>query len=110
MPNDGVAFTTESEEVDVHATDVMKLTRSGKPVICHICGNNRYANMCPYREERSPKKKAEKVKDTPNKESAPTKASVNGTIGEDWRYNNDYRGQIFCQVMAETATNEDPKM
>ena len=26
MPNNGVAFTTESEEADVHATDGMKLT------------------------------------------------------------------------------------
>ena len=50
MPNDGVAFTTKSEEADVHATDGMKLTRMRKPVICHICGKNHYANRCPYRE------------------------------------------------------------
>ena len=26
-PNDGIAFTTESEEADVHTTDMMKMTR-----------------------------------------------------------------------------------
>ena len=47
--NDGVAFTTKSEEVNVHATDRVKMTRTGKPVICHICGKNHYANRCPDR-------------------------------------------------------------
>ena len=77
IPNDHVAFTTESEEADVHATDGMKMTWSGNPFIWHICGNNHYANMCPEREESAPEKKADKVKDTPNKESALSKASVN---------------------------------
>ena len=26
-PNDGIAFTTKSEEADVHTTDMMKMTR-----------------------------------------------------------------------------------
>ena len=45
-PNDGVAFTSESEEADVHTTDGVNITRTGKPVICHICGKNHYANRC----------------------------------------------------------------
>ena len=44
-PNDSIAFTTESEEADVHATDGLNMTQTGKPVICHICGKNNYANM-----------------------------------------------------------------
>ena len=60
-PNDGVAFTTESEEADVHVTDGMKVTRTGKPVICHICGKNHYANRCPEREESTPGKKVDKA-------------------------------------------------
>ena len=32
-PNDSVAFTTEADEADVHATDGAKMTRTGKPVI-----------------------------------------------------------------------------
>ena len=54
MPNYGVAFTTKLEEVDVHTTDGMNLTQTGKAVICHICGNNHYINMCLDREESSP--------------------------------------------------------
>ena len=63
--NDGVAFTTKSEEVNVHATDGVKMTRTGKPVICHICGKNHYANRCPDREYGTPGKKADKAEDTP---------------------------------------------
>ena len=44
--NDGVAFTTESEEADVHATDRVKMMQTVKPVIFHICGKNHYANRC----------------------------------------------------------------
>ena len=40
--NDGVAFATESEEADVHDTNGIKITRSGKSVICHVCGKNHY--------------------------------------------------------------------
>ena len=36
-PKDGVAFTIESEEVYVHATDGVKMTRSVNPVIFQIC-------------------------------------------------------------------------
>ena len=36
-PKDGVAFTTESEEADVHATDGVKMKRSVNPVIFQIC-------------------------------------------------------------------------
>ena len=43
-PNDGVDFTTEADEADVHATDGVKMTQTVKPVICHICGKNHYAN------------------------------------------------------------------
>ena len=35
-PNNSVAFGTESEEADIHAIDGMKITSSGKPVICHL--------------------------------------------------------------------------
>ena len=109
-PNGGVAFTTESEEADVHATDRMKMTRSGKPVICHIFGKNHYTNRCPDREESALESKSDNFEDTPKKQSAPTEVSVNVTIGEDRGDNTDYGGLMFCQVMAETATNEDPKM
>ena len=37
-PNDGVSFTTESERAEIHAK--VKMTQTGKPVICHICGKN----------------------------------------------------------------------
>ena len=50
-PNDGVVFTTEADEGDIHATDGVKMTRTGNPVICHICGKNHYANRCPDRED-----------------------------------------------------------
>ena len=62
------------------------MTITGKPLICHICGNNQYANRCPYREESTPINKAGKAEESPKKESPPTKASVNLTIGEDWVY------------------------
>ena len=74
-PNDGVAFITEADEVDVHATDRVKMTRTGKPEICHICGKNHYANRCPYREDGTQEKKATKVEDTPRAGSPPTKAA-----------------------------------
>ena len=74
-PNDGMAFTTEEEEADVHATDGVNMARTGKPVICHICGNNHYSNRCQDREDIMPGKKSDKSEDTPRKESPPTKAS-----------------------------------
>ena len=80
-PNNGVAFTADSEEVYVHATDGMKLTRTGKPVICHIYGKNRYTNRCPDREESAPEKKADNAVKNPKKEIPPTNTSVNLTIG-----------------------------
>ena len=43
-PNYGVAFTTKLEGAYVHTTDGMKLMQTSKPVICHICGKNNYAN------------------------------------------------------------------
>ena len=55
-PNNGVAFTTEVEEADIHITDGVKMTQTGKPVICHICGKNHYANMCTDREDSKPGK------------------------------------------------------
>ena len=54
--NDGVSFTTEADEADIHATDGVKMTRTGKPVICHIWGKNHYTNRCPYRENGTQKK------------------------------------------------------
>ena len=39
-PNDGVAFNTKADEVDVHVTNGVKMSRTSKPVICHICGKN----------------------------------------------------------------------
>ena len=66
-PNDRLAFTTESEEADVHTKDGTKLTQTGKPVICHICGKNHYDNRCPDKEESTPGKKADKAEETPKK-------------------------------------------
>ena len=66
-PNEGAAFTTNSEEADVDTTYEMNMTRSGKPVICQICIKNHYANRCPDREVSAPEKKADKFEDTPKK-------------------------------------------
>ena len=82
-PNDGIAFTTKADEADVHATDGVKMTRTGNPVICHICGKNHYANRCPDIEDGTQVKKVDKAENTPRMESPSTKASVNLTIGED---------------------------
>ena len=73
-PNDGIAFTTKSEEADVHATDGMKIIRSGKPVIYHRCVKNHYADRCQDREESATKKGCRQGRGHPKKESAPTKA------------------------------------
>ena len=66
-PNDAVAFATESEEVDEQITYGVKMTQTGKPVICHICGKNHYANRFLEREESTPGKKADKAERTPKK-------------------------------------------
>ena len=79
--NDSVYFTAESEEVDIHTTDGVKMTRIGKTMIFHICGKNHYASRCPDMEDVTPGKKSDKAQDTPRKETPPTKASVNLTIG-----------------------------
>ena len=75
-PNYGVAFATEVEEADVHATYGTKLTQTGKPVICHVCGKNHYAKRCRDREQSTPGKKADKAEEIPKKEIPPTKASL----------------------------------
>ena len=80
--NDGVTFATEYEEADAHATNGMKITRAGKPVIGHICGNNKYTNKCPYGEESASEKKYEKYEDNSDKEASSKKYSVNVTIME----------------------------
>ena len=105
-PDNGVDFDTEFEEADVHTTNGMKMTRSGKPMICDICGKNHYTNMCPYMEEGSPNKKSYKADDTAKKESTPPKALVNVTIGKYWGDDTDYGGLMFFQVMAETASTK----
>ena len=102
-PNDGVDFTTNSEEADVNATDRTKLMRMGKPLICHIFGKNHYANRCPDREESTPGKKSDKVEENPKNESPPTKASVHFTIGEDWGDDTNFWVLMFCQVTAGTV-------
>ena len=71
------------------------MKQTGKPVIFHICGENQYANRCPYREDGTPGKKADKAEDNPRKESPPTKASVNLKIGEDWGDDTNYGALIF---------------
>ena len=43
-PNDGIAFTTDSEESRIHATNGMRMTQSGKPVVCHLCVKDHYSN------------------------------------------------------------------
>ena len=58
-PHNGVAFATESDNVDVHAANGIKMTRLGNPLICHLCGNNHYANKCPDRKRESPRKNRE---------------------------------------------------
>ena len=73
-PNDGVAFTTKSEGAYIHTMYGVKMTQTGKPVICHICGKNHYNNRCPDREDRTPGKKAAKAKNNPIKESPPNKS------------------------------------
>ena len=70
-PNDDVDFTTESEEAEIHATNRAKMTRTCKPVICHICGKNHYANRCPDKEDGTPGKKSDKAEDTPRKVKPP---------------------------------------
>ena len=97
-PNYGIAFTTKADEADVHATDGVKMTRTAKLVICHICGKNHYANRCPDREDGTQGKKADKLEDTLRAESPPTKASVNLTIGEDWGGDTNYVCLMHCQV------------
>ena len=79
---DGATFATEYEEADAHATNGMKITRAGKPVIGHICGNNKYTNKCPYGEESASEKKYEKYEDNSDKEASSKKYSVNVTIRE----------------------------
>ena len=69
-PNDGLVFTTESEEVEVHATNGINITQSGKPVVCHICINNHYVNRCPDREDSASKKKQKRLR-TPSRRKAP---------------------------------------
>ena len=56
-PNDSVSFTTEADEVDVHSTEGVKMTRTSKPIICHICGKNHYTNRYPDREDRTQEKR-----------------------------------------------------
>ena len=70
-PNNGVSFATESEEVDVHATNGIKMTRSRKSVICHVCGKNHYANKCPDREESATKKNHRRLRTPPRRKLPP---------------------------------------
>ena len=70
-PKYGVAFATESEEADVHATNGIKMTRSRKSVICHVCGKNHYANKCPYREESTTKKNHRRLRTPPRRKLPP---------------------------------------
>ena len=76
-------------------------------MICHICGKNNYANMCPDREEITQGKKANKAEETPKKEVPPTKVSVNLTIREDWEDDSNYGGLVFCQVTAGNAVDKN---
>ena len=66
-PNDSVAFTTESEEAVVHATEGVKMTQMSKPVIFHISGNNHSANRCLDREDGMSGKNADKTEDISRK-------------------------------------------
>ena len=66
-PNDGVAFTTESEEADIHFTNGAKMTLTDKPVLFQICGKNHYTNRCLEREDGTPGKNADNAKYTPRK-------------------------------------------
>ena len=104
--NDGTAFTTESEEADVHAKDGMKMKQTENPVICHICDKNHYTNRCTDREDGTTGKKADKDKDNPIKETPPTKTSVNLTIREDWEDCTNYGGLVLYQVTAGTAVEQ----
>ena len=55
-------------------------------------------------------KNTENVDDTPKKESAPEKASVNITIGEDWGDNTNYSSLMVYQVTEDTVPNKTLKM
>ena len=100
----------ELEEADVNATNGTKMTQARNPVICHICGKKHYKKRCPYREESASDKKAEKVEDIPNKESAPKKPSINVTIEEDWGDNTDCSNLMLFQVTAEITTDKNLNM
>ena len=60
----------------------------------------------PGQGRRHTRKTAEKDEDNPRKEIPPTKASVNLKIGEDWGDDTNYAGLMFCQVMADTAVEQ----
>ena len=109
-PNYGMDFVTESQEADLHATNRMKITRSGNPVICHVCSNNHYANMCPDREQSASKKSQKSLRTPARMKVSPQKVSVNVTIGEDWGDDTDYGSRMFYQVTVETATNKTLKI
>ena len=90
--NDGIAFTSDGVETvgQIHATDAngVQLTRSGKPVLCHVCSTNHYANECPDQEGQQP--------------TQPT-ASANFTMGnsepddnDGWGDTTDFDGLMFC--------------
>ena len=46
-PNNGISFTMETTEGDIHATDWKNMTLPEKLVFCHICGKKNYGNSCP---------------------------------------------------------------
>ena len=85
---------------------MVKMTRTGKLLICQIYGKNHYVNRCSDREHGTPGKKSDKASDTPRTESLPTKASVNLKIGKDWGDNTNYGGLFFCQVTTGTAVEQ----
>ena len=108
-PYDGVAFITDDRGQDgnVHATDgSVILTRDGRSVQCHISGINKCAKKFPDREdsENQGKEKAEQPGIDPTA-SGPEIASVNVTIGEEWGYDTNYLGLLFCQTTIEHVSH-----
>ena len=104
-PNDGVVFTAELEEVDADSTDVVKMKMSGKPVVCHMCGKNHYANKCPDREESVTKKNKRRLKTSPRFKVPPKNHRSMLRSGDIVGGDTDYSGLMFCQVTSATIKN-----
>ena len=81
-----MAFVTDNRGKgrDAHIADgSVILTSAGKPVECHLCVLNHYSNKCPRRGNSDTQVKKDEQPGTASTASAPGKASVCVTIGEE---------------------------